>query len=98
MQFLLDNTQQAKELYERALHIQLKNLEPDHVYVAFSYEGLGEVHRESSDLEQAKVYFKRALNIRLKKFGPEHVDVRRLQNKLRNIQLAMDDLRHGMER
>nr|XP_058964809.1 uncharacterized protein LOC131791482 [Pocillopora verrucosa] len=98
VQFLLDNMQQAKELYERALNIQLKNLEPDHVYVAFSYEGLGEVHRESGDLEQAKVYFKRALNIELKKLGPEHVYVRRIQNKLRNIQLAMDDLRHGMER
>ena len=66
--------------------------------MAFSYEGLGDVHREFGDLEQANVYFKRALNIRLKKLGPEHVDVRRIQNKLRNIQLAMDDLRHGMER
>ena len=76
----------------------MKNLEPDHVYVAFSCESLGDVHREFGDLEQANVYFKRALNIRLKKLGPEHVDVRRIQNKLRNIQLAMDDLRHGMER
>ena len=98
VQFALDNMQQAKELYERALHIQLKNLEPDHVYVAFSYEGLGDVHREFGDLEQAQEYFNRALNIQLKKLGHEHVDVRSIQNKLRNVQLAIDDLRHGMER
>ncbi|XP_066017584.1 uncharacterized protein [Pocillopora verrucosa] len=98
VQFLLDNMQQAKELYERALNIQLKNLEPDHVYVAFSYEGLGDIHHEFGDLEQAKEYFNRALNIRLKKLGHEHVDVRSIQNKLRNVQLAIDDLRHGMER
>ena len=59
--------QKAKELYERALDIQLKNLEPDHNFVAFSYQSLGDVHRERGDLELAKEYHTRALNIRLKK-------------------------------
>ena len=75
----------------------MKNLEPDHVYVAFSYNSLGDVHREFGDLEQAKEYYKRALNIRLRKLGPEHVDVKRKQNQLRNVQLALDDMQHGTE-
>ena len=92
VQFELNDMQKAKELYERALDIQLKNLEPDHTFVAFSCQSLGDVHRERGDLELAKEYYTRALNIRLKQFGPQHDYVRRIQNQLRNIQLALE---HG---
>lgn len=85
----MNNVQQAKELHERALGIQMKNLEPDHVYVAFSLHNLGEVQRELGDLVKAKENFEHALNIRLKKLGPEHADVWSTHHELCNIQRAL---------
>ena len=53
----------------------MKQLGPEHVDVATSYDNLGTVYRNLGDFQQAKDSHARALDIRLKQLGPEHVDV-----------------------
>ena len=86
----MNDMQQAKELHERALDIQLKNLEPDHLHVAFSLHNLGEVQRELGNLVEAKENYERALKIRSEKLGNRHGDVQSTRRALR-------DLQHGGE-
>jgi tetratricopeptide (TPR) repeat protein len=47
---------QAKDYYERALAIREKQLSPDHVDVALSYNNLGVVYRAKRELDKAKDY------------------------------------------
>ena len=53
----------------------LKELGPDHVNVAASYQALGLVHRELGDLDQAKYYHARALDTMRKGRELDHVNV-----------------------
>ena len=65
----------AKEYCQEALEIQKKELSPNHVDVAASYNSLGSVYKDTGDLEKAKEYHQLALEIRKEKLGPNHVDV-----------------------
>ena len=49
-----------------ALNIRLKQLGPDHVDVAASYDNLGTVYSDLGDFQQAKDNHTRALDIRQK--------------------------------
>ena len=73
---------QAKDYYERALAIREKQLSPDHVDVAHTYNNLGTVYHAKGELDQAKDYYERALAIREKQLNPDHVDVARYYNNL----------------
>jgi Tfp pilus assembly protein PilF len=55
---------QAKDYYQRALKILQKQLGPNHVDVAASYNNIGMVCRDKGELDQAKDYYQRALKIR----------------------------------
>jgi preprotein translocase subunit SecA/nephrocystin-3 len=57
---------QAKDYYQRALEIREKQLGPNHVHVADSYNNIGLVHYDKCDLDQAKDYYQRALEIKEK--------------------------------
>ena len=46
--------QQAKDNYVRALDIRLKQLGPEHVDVAASYNNLGTVYSDLGDFQRAK--------------------------------------------
>ena len=69
--FCLGELSQAKEFYDLALGIVLKELGPGHVDVAGIYQRLEIVHRYLGELSQAKEYHDRALNILSKKPGLE---------------------------
>ena len=70
---VLGELQQAKDYHGCALNILLKNLGAEHVEVAYSHHGLGNVFLACGEFQEAKDYYSRALNIYLKNFGPEHV-------------------------
>ena len=73
------------------LKIQMKQLGPEHVDVARSYNNLGSLHSDLGDTDEAKDCYKRALEIRLKKLGPEHVDVASCYNNLGILHKALGD-------
>ena len=49
----LDEHQQGKESYERALSIKLNKLGPDHVDVATTYHNMGNLHGDLGEHQQA---------------------------------------------
>ena len=57
---------QALDYYQRALEIKEKQLGPNHVDVAVSYNNIGEVYSKKGDLDQAMDYYRRALEIKEK--------------------------------
>ena len=61
----LGDFQHAKDSHAIALDIHLKQLGPDHVDTATSYNNLGIVYRNLGDFQQAKDSHARALDIRL---------------------------------
>ncbi|CAH3136879.1 unnamed protein product, partial [Pocillopora meandrina] len=73
------------------LKIQMKQLGPEHVDVARSYNNLGTLYKALGDTDEAKDWYKRALEIRLKKLGPEHVDVATSYNNLGTLHKALGD-------
>ena len=56
--------EKARDYYERALEIRKEQLDPNHVDVANSLIGLGDVHFQKGDLEKAKNCHERAVEIR----------------------------------
>ena len=94
---VLGNLQQAKEHHERALAMDLKHLDPEHVDVARCYVNLGNVYCELGDLQQAKEHHKRALAIYLKHLDPEHVDVARCYTNLGIVYRELGDLQQAKE-
>ncbi|KAL9973774.1 hypothetical protein ACROYT_G020274 [Oculina patagonica] len=78
--------QEAKKHCERELDILLKQLGPDHVDVATTYNNLAAVQCELGNLQEAKENYKRALDIRLRKLGPDHVEVARTKDNLAAVQ------------
>ena len=93
----LDENDQAKNFYKRALEIQLKELGPEHVDVASTYANLGNLHRVLGDTDQAKEYYERALEIKLKELGPEHVDVASTYANLGNLHRVLGDTDQAKE-
>ena len=63
----------------------MKQLGPKHIDVAASYNNLGTVYRNLSDLQKAKHNHVRALDIRVKQLGPEHVGVAASYNNLGTV-------------
>ena len=66
----------ALEHSQKALAIQLKQLGPEHPYVAGSYYNMAYVYEAKKDLAKAKEYWEKAYAIRLKKLGPNHPDTK----------------------
>ena len=93
----LGNNQQAKEYYERALSLQVNELGPDHVEVAWTYHNMGTLHRNQVDYQQAKEYYERSLSILLNKLGPEHVDVAGSYLNIGIIHLHLGDYQQAKE-
>nr|XP_058973091.1 uncharacterized protein LOC131799384 [Pocillopora verrucosa] len=75
----------AKESYDRALTILLKEFGPEHVDVGITYRNLGIVHKHLQDLDEAKKYFELALPILQKELGPTYYFVGNLGNVLRDL-------------
>ena len=63
----LGDFEKAKEYHELALSIYVKNLGPENLEVANSYNNLGLVHRKLGNFEKAKEYLELGLCIRQKK-------------------------------
>ena len=51
------NHQQAKEYYERALSIQLKELGEEHTDVARTLHSIGNLHKAMGNYQLAKEYY-----------------------------------------
>ena len=75
----------AKDYYQRAPEIQGKQLVPNHVDVASSYNNICNVYQRKGDLNQAKDYHQRAIEIKEKQLGPNHVDVASSYNNIGNV-------------
>ena len=67
--------QQAKNSHARALDIRRKQLGPDHVDVATSFNNLGIVFKNVFYFQQAKDSYARSLDIYVNQFGLDHVNV-----------------------
>nr|XP_058959983.1 uncharacterized protein LOC131786940 [Pocillopora verrucosa] len=93
----LGDFQQAQDYYARALDIRLKQLGPDHVDVAASYNNLGTVYSDLGDFQQAQDYYARALDIRLKQLGPEHVHVAASYNNLGTVYSDLGDFQQAKD-
>ena len=74
-----------------------KQLGPDHVDVAASYNNLGTVHRGLGRFQQAKDNYARALDIRLKQLGPKHVDVGASYNYVGNVYRSLGDFQQAKD-
>ena len=72
----------ALEHYQKALAIDLKQLGPEHPYVAGSYYNMAYVHEAKKDLAKAMEYWEKAYAIRLKKLGPNHPNTKRVKGQL----------------
>ena len=72
----------ALEHYKKALAIDLKQLGPEHPYVAGSYYNMAYVYEAKKDLAKAKEYWEKAYAIRLKKLGPNHPNTKRVKGQL----------------
>jgi tetratricopeptide (TPR) repeat protein/transcriptional regulator with XRE-family HTH domain len=64
--------EQAEALYQRALRIGERMLEPWHAELAAVLQGLASLYRSQRKYEQAEESFQRALYIRERIVGPEH--------------------------
>ena len=53
----------ANDYYQRALEIGEKQLGPNHVDVAVSYNNIGLVYYDKGDLDKANDYYQRAMEI-----------------------------------
>ena len=87
----------AMEYCQVALEIQKKELGPNHVDVASSYNSLGMVNTDKGDLEKAKEYHQLALEIRKEQLGPNHVDVATSYNNLGTVYQNKGDLEKAKE-
>ena len=87
----------AKQYYERALDIDIKNFGSDHVDVATSYNNLGSVLRELGDLHQAKQHHERALEIRIKQLGTNHVDVATSYDNLGTVHQQLGNMQQARQ-
>ena len=70
---------------------------PQHVDVATSYNRLGCVLEDQSDLKQAKEYHERALTTRKQTLGPEHRDVAMSYFNLDSVLEDQGDLKQAKE-
>ncbi len=64
----------ALEHFQKSLAIQLKQLGPEHPYVATCYNNMASVYKTKKDLAKAKEYWEKAYAIYLNKLGPSHPD------------------------
>jgi tetratricopeptide (TPR) repeat protein len=82
----------AKEAFERALHIIEAAFGPDHPEVAIDVNNLGSVLQDLGDLARARQYLERALRIDEAAFGPDHPEVAIDVNNLGGVLQDLGDL------
>ena len=87
----------AMEYCQEALEIRKKELGPNHVDVAMSYNNLGLVYNDTGDLEKAKEYYQLAVKIYKQQFGPNHVNVATSYNNLGVVHRKTGDLEKAKE-
>ncbi len=61
--------------HKRALDLQLKLFDPNHLSVAESYGNIGNIHLQKGEHDEALENYLKALAIRLKQLGPDHTEV-----------------------
>jgi tetratricopeptide (TPR) repeat protein len=64
--------EQARPLYERAVHLGEQVLGPQHPNLAYPLTGLATLYRGQGKFEQAEPLYERALSLREQALGPEH--------------------------
>ena len=72
----------ALEHYQKALAIDLKQLGPEHPYVAMSYNNMAYVYKAKKDLVKAKEYWEKAYAIFSEKLGPNHPNTKSVKARL----------------
>ena len=87
----------AMEYYQEALEFQKKELGPNHVDVATSYNGLGMLYTDIGYLEKANQYHQLALEIQKEQLGPNHLDVAASYNNLSTVYSYTGDLEKAEE-
>jgi tetratricopeptide (TPR) repeat protein len=83
----------AEPLYDRALVIREKTLNPDHPHLANSLSNLADLYYTQGRYAKAEAFYERALAIREKALGSEHRDVAEILNNL--AMLCEDQGRHA---
>ncbi len=64
---------EAKQFYQRALHIQEQALGPDHLLVADPLNGLADLYGQDDRYAEAESLYQRALRIRELRLGSDHL-------------------------
>ena len=72
----------ALEYYQKALAIDLKQLGPEHHYVATGYNNMAYVYKAKNDLAKAKEYWEKAYAIFSEKLGPNHPNTKSVKARL----------------
>jgi tetratricopeptide (TPR) repeat protein len=85
----------ALEYLQKALAIYLKQLDPDHDYVAMSYNNIGAVHDNKGEYDHALENHRKALAIVLKKLGADHPKVAISYNNIGAVHHKERRLRQG---
>jgi tetratricopeptide (TPR) repeat protein len=88
----LNRIAEARELYERLLEIQRRQLGDAHPSLAFTYHGLGKVLVKQGELKAALPVFEAGLRIREASLGPESVLTADLLSSLANLRMRMGDV------
>jgi tetratricopeptide (TPR) repeat protein/transcriptional regulator with XRE-family HTH domain len=74
--------EQAETMYQRAIRVKERVLGPEHLQVATSLNGLGQLYWEQGKYEQAEPLFQRALAIYEQQAGPDYPQVASLLENL----------------
>ena len=74
--------EEALEVFERALGVDLRFLDPSHPDIGTTYNNIGAAHYQLGDQEKASQYYEKALDIRIKALGLYHQDVAQTFNNL----------------
>ena len=79
------NFEEAKQLYERALAIQERALDPDHPDLIDTIHDLAGVHHRLGGYDEARRRYEQILAVQAQALGPEHPHVARTAHDLANV-------------
>ena len=85
LQYSLNQPEEAKASFERALAIRVKKFGQNHSYVADVYQEIGKMKMKQHQRDEAREAFEKALKIREKECGMDSVAVKETKASLREL-------------
>ncbi|MEZ4687482.1 MAG: CHAT domain-containing protein [Bacteroidia bacterium] len=87
--FIVDNYEKSKDYCLRAMEIRERILPPNHVYLAFGENSMGNILMWEEKYEESYMHLKRSSDILEHNFGPSHPQVLKIKT---NIAIVHTDL------